>query len=219
MLVQKLRKGCLSSYHFTWLSIILSSLYAGFPVSAADTTHAWNAQLYGFVSRYHTAIDYSPGAGMGLAVEYELLPRCLTLAAGMDYTRATQALTLIGGSQHAFTRLYHSFLAADWRWYPLRQSRVALTAGIQIGLLFLRPQPLTLITGTAGLLELQPPAETKFVPAFGGGVICHAVHRIAVLFRVKQNFMRIEERQVDARNTTTVWRPYWRYEAGLSYSF
>lgn len=77
---------------------------------------SWNVQTYGFLTRYHAAIDYQPGTGGGFTVAHRLRKDWLWGAAGFEYTHATQELLLVGGRREARTNFYQSFMAMRGRW-------------------------------------------------------------------------------------------------------
>jgi opacity protein-like surface antigen len=201
------------------LIFFLSCLAAIQPARADVPSRSWNLHAYGFAARYHHAIGYLPGAGFGLAVERRLGRNQLGIAAGLEYTRATQVLTLIGGSPEIYTDLYQSFVAARGVWQPQKLSRLAFVLELQTGLLLLRSRPWTFDAGTFGKVAFPRKSEAKLVLGWGAGASFRVTRHVAVLFSVKQNFSRFAQRQIDVAETTRVWRPFWHYVAGLSWQF
>lgn len=189
------------------------------PVFADVTKHSWGLRVYGFATRYHHATEYLPGAGVGLAIERRIARSQFAVAAGMEYTRATQVLTLVGGSQEIHTDLYQSFVAARGAWQPRRQSRLAFVLELQTGLLLLRSQPWTFDSGTFGKIKFNSKNDAKLALGWSGGVAFRVIERVAVLLFVKQKFSRFVQRQIGAAETPKIWRPFWNYAAGLSWQF
>jgi hypothetical protein len=188
-------------------------------VFADATKHPWGLQVYGFATRYHSAIDYLPGAGIGLAIEHRITRNRFAIAAGMEYTRATQALMLVDGSQEICTDLYQSFVAARGTWQPRRQSRLAFVLELQSGVLLLHSRPGTLDAGTSGKIKFDSKSEAKLAIGWSGGAAFRVIERMAVLLFVKQKFSRFAQRQIDVTEATKLWRPRWHFAAGLSWRF
>jgi hypothetical protein len=214
-----IRNMCLNSYFICFVIFLWSSLYANPCLIGAVPTKQWSVQAYGFATRYHTAIDYAPGAGFGLALGRQFFSSWLALGAGMEYTRARQTLIVVRGVQQSKVDLYQIFLTGRGSWRPGKQSRLLLMAEAQAGILLLQPQPLTLDAGTSGSVRLHPKREVKLAPAMVGGMIFRVIREMAVLLFLKQSFSRFEERQIGLDKTTKRWRPYWLYGAGLSFHF
>ncbi|MGH7453202.1 MAG: hypothetical protein ACRENG_17765 [bacterium] len=189
------------------------------PACADIPLRLWSLQVYGFATRYHSAIDYLPGAGVGLAVERRIARNQLAVAAGVEYTRAAQAFTLVGGSKEVYTDLYQGFVAARGAWQPRRRSRLTFMLELQTGLLFLRSQPWTFDAGTFGKRTFSSKGEAKLALGCGGSAAFRVIERMAVLLFVKQNFSRFAQRQIGVAETTKVWRPRWHFAAGLSWQF
>lgn len=189
------------------------------PALADVTKPPWSLQVYGFATRYHHAIEYLPGAGVGLAVERRIVRNQFAIAAGVEYTRATQVLTLIGGSKEIYTDLYQSFIAARGIWQPRRQSRLTFVLELQTGVLWLRSRPWTFDAGTFGKIQFSPKGEAKLALGWSGGAAFRVSVRVAVLLFVKQKFSRFAQRQIGVAETPKVWRPYWLFAAGLSWQF
>jgi hypothetical protein len=207
-----------SKKHFSVeLILFFSSQFLVSLVWAADPAQNWHLQTYGFAARYHPIVGFESGAGAGLAIERGIARNWFAGAAGVEYIRAAQTLKLIGGSQRAYVDLFGSYLAGRGNWRPGKQTRLSLIAELQIGLLFLHPCPLRIDTGTFGATEFRPPSEIKFAPAFGGGMRFRVTRRAAVLFFIRQSFLRVASRQIDNDAATIVWRPYWHYGAGLAW--
>jgi hypothetical protein len=181
-------------------------------------TPSWFVQTYGFVARYHSAIAYKPGAGVGLSIGHSIRKSWLSCAAGFEYTRAVQELRLIDGLYETRVNLYQSFFALQGSW-PLKPRAVTLFASLRNGLSFFRPQPVVIAAGTLGKINLHPDGETKFFVAWESGLAFHLVEGVAILFSIKQNFSRFANRQVGADHSASKWRPYWNYATGLSYHF
>jgi hypothetical protein len=186
---------------------------------AGATKHPWGLQVYGFATRYHSAIDYLPGAGVGLVVERRIARNLLAGAAGVEYTRARQAFTLIGGAQEIYTDLYQGFVATRGAWQPRRRSRLTFMLELQAGLLFLRSQPWTFDAGTFGKRPFSSKSEAKLALGWSGGAAFRVIERMAVLLFVKQNFSRFAQRQITVAETKKRWRPRWQFAAGLSWQF
>lgn len=201
------------------LLFFFSHQYVSRPAFADVPSRPWNLQVYGYATRYHSGIDYLPGAGIGLIVERRIARNHFAVAAGVEYTRAAQVLTLIGGSQEIHTDLYQSFVAARGTWRPRRQSRLAFTLELQSGLLFLRSRPWTFDAGTFGKINFHSKHEVKLALGWGGGASFRVIKRMAVLLFVKQKFSRFAQQQSGATETRPAWRPYWNFAAGLSWSF
>ncbi|MCI0694854.1 hypothetical protein L0337_22955 [candidate division KSB1 bacterium] len=189
------------------------------PVFADTTKHSWGLQVYGFATRYHHVIEYLPGAGVGLAIERRIAQNQLAIAAGVEYARAAQVLTLIGGSKKIHTDLYQSFVAARGEWQPRRQSRLAFVLELQTGVLLLRSRPWTFDAGTFGKIQFSPKSEAKLALAWSGGAAFRVSERVAVLLFVKQNFSRFAQRQIGVAEKPKAWRPRWHFAAGLSWQF
>ncbi len=189
------------------------------PAFADVTKHLWGLQVHGFTTRYHSVIDYLPGAGVGLAIERRLARNQFAIAAGVEYTCATQVFTLVGGSQEIHTDLYQSFVAARGAWQPRRQSRLAFVLELQTGLLFLRSRPWTFDAGTFGKIRFSSMGAAKLALGWSGGAAFRVTERMAVLLFAKQSFSRFAQRQIGAEATTKAWRPHWHYAAGLSWQF
>jgi hypothetical protein len=194
-----------------------SCLSAIRPVFAEVAKHPWGLQIYGFATRYHHLIEYLPGSGVGLAVERRIVRNQFAVAAGIEYTRAAQALTLIGGSTEIHTDLYQSFVAARGIWRPRRQSRLALVLELQTGVLLLRSQPWTFDAGTFGKIKFNSKSEAKLALGWSGGAAFRVSERMAVLLFVKQEFSRFVQRQIGEAATPEAWRPRWNFAAGLSW--
>jgi hypothetical protein len=201
------------------LIFFVSCLSAIQSVFAEVTRHPWGLQVYGFATRYHHLIEYLPGAGVGLAIERRITRNQFAVAAGMEYTRAAQALTLIGGSNEIHTDLYKSFVAARGIWRPRRQSRLALVLELQTGVLLLRSQPWTFDAGTFGKIKFNSKSEAKLALGWSGGAAFRVSERMAVLLFVKQDFSRFAHRQIGVAETPEVWRSRWNFAAGLSWQF
>jgi hypothetical protein len=189
------------------------------PAFADVPSRPWSLQVYGYATRYHSGIDYLPGAGVGLTFERRIARNQFAVAAGVEYTRATQALMLIGGSKEIHTDLYQSFVAARGVWQPRRQSRLAFMFELQTGLLLLHSQPWTFDAGTFGKIQFSPKSEAKLALGWSGGAAFRVIERVAVLLFVKQKFSRFAQRQIGVAETPKVWRPYWHFAAGLSWQF
>jgi hypothetical protein len=179
----------------------------------------WSLQVYGYATRYHSGIDYLPGAGVGLAFQRRIARNQSAVAAGVEYTRATQALMLIGGSKEIHTDLYQGFVAARGVWQPRRQSRLTCFLEMQTGLLFLRTRSWTFDSGTFGKIEFRPKNEAKLALGWSGGAAFRVIERVAVLLFVKQNFSRFGQRQIGVAEKPKAWRPRWHFAAGLSWQF
>jgi hypothetical protein len=201
------------------LSFFLFGQPAIRPAFADATKHLWGLQIYGFATRYHSAIDYLPGAGVGLAIERSIAPSQFAVAAGVEYTRATQVFTLVGGSQEIHTDLCHSFVAARGAWQPRRQSRLAFGLELHTGVFLLRSRPWTFDAGTLGKLKFNSKSEAKLALGWSGGVAFRVIERMAVLLFVKQKFSRFAQRQIGVAQTPKVWRRYWNFAAGLCWRF
>ena len=186
------------------------------PAFAKVTKHPWGLQVYGFATRYHHRIEYSPGAGVGLAIERRIARSQFAVAAGVEYTRAAQVLTLVGGSKEIHTDLYQSFVSARGVWQPRRQSRLAIVLELQTGVLLLRSGPWTFDAGTFGKIKFNSKSEVKLALGWSGGAVFRVSERMAVLLFVKQNFSRFAQRQIGVLETPNSWRPRWNFAAGLS---
>ncbi len=189
------------------------------PAFADVPSRPWSLQVYGFATRYHSALDYLPGAGVGLTMGRQIVRNQLAVAAGVEYTRAAQALTLVGGSKEVHTDLYQGFVAARGAWQPRRQSRLTFLVELQTGLLLLRSQPWTFDAGIFGKRTFSSKSEAKLALGWSGGAAFRVIERMAVLLFVKQNFSRFAQRQIGVAETTKVWRPRWHFAAGLSWQF
>lgn len=181
-------------------------------------TKSWDLQAYGFITRYHAAIEYQPGTGGGFTVAHRLRKDWLWGAAGFEYTHATQELMLVGGRREARTNFYQSFMAMRGRW-TIKKDLVTGFVSLLGGCSLLRPQPLTLAAGTVGPVTLYPKSETKSVAAWSSGCTFRIRQEMAVLFEMKQNFSRFISRQLETTSTRSRWRPYWNFGAGLSWNF
>ncbi|MGH7599322.1 MAG: hypothetical protein ACREOI_23430 [bacterium] len=189
------------------------------PAFADVPSRPWSLQVYGFATRYHSALDYLPGAGVGLTVGRQIARNQLAVATGVEYTRATQILMLIGGSKEIHTDLYQSFVAARGAWQPRRRSRLTFLLELQTGLLLLRSQPWTFDAGIFGKRTFSSKSEAKLALSWSGGAAFRVIDRLAVLLFVKQKFSRFAQRQIGVTETTKVWRPLWHFAAGLSWQF
>lgn len=189
------------------------------PVFADVTKPSWGLQVYGFATRYDHVIEYLPGAGVGLAIERRIARNHFAVAAGIEYTRAMQALTLIGGSKEIHTDLYQSFVAARGAWQPRRQARLIFLLELQTGVLLLRSRPWTFDAGTFGKIKFNSKNEAKLALGWSGGVAFRVIERMAVLLFVKQKFSRFAQRQIGVTETPKIWRAYWNFAAGLSWQF
>jgi len=191
---------------------------ANLPAQTDPVMPAWFVQAHGFVARYHSAINYKPGAGVGLSVGHAIHKNWLSFAAGFEYTRAAQELRLIDGLYETHANIYNSFLALRGRW-PISKRAVTVFGAILGGASFFRPQSLTIDAGTFGKITLRPNGETKFVAAWESGIAFHLVAGTTMLFSVKQNFSRFADNQIGAAQPKSKWRPYWNFATGLSYHF
>lgn len=189
------------------------------PAFADVPSRPWSLQVYGYATRYHSGIDYLPGAGVGLTFERRIARNQFAVAAGVEYTRATQVLTLVGGSREIHADLYQSFLTARGAWQPRRQSRLAFLLELQTGLLMLYSQPWAFDAGTFGKIQFSSKREVKLALGWCGGATFRVGERMAVLLFVKQKFSRFAQRQIGVAETLKVWRSYWHLAAGLSWQF
>jgi len=201
-----------------FLVFFLFCLAANLPAQTDPATPPWFAQTYGFIARYHSAIDYKTGAGVGLSVGHSIHKNRLSFAVGFEYTRATQELRLVDGLHETRANLYQGFFALRGNW-PIKKRAVTVFGSLLNGLSFFRPQPLIINAGTRGAITLRPDGETKFVAAWESGIALHLVAGTTILFSIKQNFSRFADNQSDVDQPQSKWRPYWNYATGLSYHF
>lgn len=202
---------------FAALICLLSCLFVLRPARADVPLRPWNLQAYGLAARYHHAVGYLPGAGVGLAIERRIVRNQFAVAAGIEYTRAAQTLTLIEGSKEIHADLYQSFVAARAIWQPRRQPRLTFFLEMQTGLLLLHSRPWSFDAGAFGKIKFNPKEEAKLALGWGGGAAFRVGERMAVLLFVKQKFSRFAQRQSGVAAAPKVWRPYWNFAAGLSW--
>jgi hypothetical protein len=188
------------------------------PAQTDSAPPAWFAQAYGFIARYHLAIDYKTGLGAGLSVGRSIHKNWLSLAAGFEYTRAMQELRLINGLYETRADLYCSFLALRGNWF-IKKRTVMLFASLLGGASFFQPQPLMIDAGVLGKITLRTNGETKFITAWESGLTFHLGENIAVLFSIKQYYSRFAGNQIGVEQPEDKWRPYWNFATGLSYHF
>lgn len=198
-----------------YFALFLFCQAAQLPAQTKAATCLWNVQAYGFVARYHSAVDYQPGAGIGLAFGRSVWQDWLACNVGFEYTRATQALRLITGSREAHANLYQSFFAMRVQ-APIKKQVVSIFASLLGGCSFFRPQTLIVDAGTLGKITLRPESETKIVFAWSSGLTFRIAGAASILFSVKRNFSRFADRRLDAAPTQSRWRSYWNYGLGLS---
>ncbi|GEM_PF-6787776 len=201
-----------------FLVLFLFCLAVNIPAQTKSVTPPWFVQTYGFVARYHSALNYETGAGVGLNVGHSIHKKWLSFAVGFEYTRATQELQLVNGLYETHADLYQGLFALRGNWSI--KKRVATVFGSLLGgALFFRPQALTIDAGTLGKIMLRPNSETKFIAAREGGFAFHLGESVAILFSIKQNFSRFADNQIGLVQPQNKWRPYWNYATGLSYYF
>jgi len=201
-----------------FLSFFIFFAATNLPAQTVAPTPAWFVQTTGFVVRYHSALDYQTGGGAGVSAGRFIYHHWLAVAVGLEYTRATQKLQLIAGRYETRANIYRSLLALRAT-RPLKQRAIFWFGGLQSGLSFFHPEPLTIDAGVAGKITFRPAAEKKIVAAWESGLTLHLVKGVSMLLAVRQNFSRFASRQLGSDHVASQWRHEWNYATGLLYSF
>ncbi|MDZ7361216.1 MAG: hypothetical protein ONB46_10880 [candidate division KSB1 bacterium] len=202
----------------TCLFLIFLSRFVELPAQPAPSVRLWHVQTYTFVTRYHADTGYDAGAGFGLSIGRSCGKNWLSCDAALEYARATQSLRLIEGWRETRLDVYQSFFALRGRW-PEYGKYAEFFLSVQGGCSFFRPQALTISNGAFGQMTLRPKGETKFVAAWRSGAAFRIFGAMAVLLFAEQNFSRFALRRLEQAPTSSQWRPYWHYGAGLSWNF
>lgn len=192
-------------------------LWAATNVSAQPAP-AWFIQTTLFVARYHPMIEYQPAVGASASIGHLIYHDWLAIAAGFEYTRATQQLQLAAGRDEARTNIYRSLLTLKAA-RPLKPRTLVWYGSLHSGWAFFKPEPLTIDAGIAGKMTLRPAGETKFVAAWESGLTLHVIKNTALLLAVRQNFLRFTSRQLGSDQAERRWRHEWNYATGLLYFF
>lgn len=201
-----------------FISFFLFCVATSLPAQLVSPTPAWFVQTTGFVARYQSAVDYQTGLGAGVSIGHFIHHRWLAIAAGLEYTRATQQLQLVASRYETRTNIYRSLLTLRVI-QPLKQRAIFWFGGLHGGLSFFQPQPLTINAGIAGKITFHPAGEKKIVAGWEGGLALHLVEGASMLLAVRQNFLRFTSHQLGADDVASRWRDEWNYVAGILYSF
>jgi len=193
-------------------------LFAAATNLPAQPAPAWFVQTTGFIARYHPAIDYQPAVGAGVSVGRFIYHDWLAIAAGFEYTRATQQLQLAAGRYETNTGICRSLLTLR-AVRPLKPRAILGFGSLHSGWSFFQPQSLTIDAGIAGKMTFRPAGETKFVAAWESGLMLHLVEGASLLLAVRQNFSRFASRQLGSEQFARRWRHEWNYATGLLYFF
>lgn len=179
---------------------------------------AWFVQTTGFITRYHSAVDYQPGIGAGVSIGRLIHHHWLAVAVGLEYARATQKLLLVNGRYETGINIYRNLLTLRAT-RTLKQRRIFWFGSLQSGLSFYKPQPLTIDAGITGKMTLRPAGEKKIVVAWESGLNLYLLEDAALLLAVRQDFSRFAFRQLGSDQATNQWRPEWNFAAGVLYRF
>lgn len=179
---------------------------------------AWFVQTTGFIAHYHSAVDYQPGIGAGVSIGHLIHRHWLAVSVSLEYGHATQKLLLVDGRHETSINIYRHLLT--WRaTRALKQRRIFWFGGLQSGLSFLKPQPLTINAGITGKITLHPAREIKFVAGWESGLNLYLHENAALLLAVRQNFSRFALHQIGSDPVGNQWRPEWNFAAGVLYRF
>lgn len=185
---------------------------------SAQPAPAWFVQTTVFAARYHPEIEYQPAVGAGASIGHFIHQNWLAIAAGFEYTRATQQLQLAAGRAETHTDIYRSLLTFKAA-RPLKPRTLVWFGSLHSGWSSFQPQRLTIDVGVAGKMTLRPAGEIKFVAAWESGLTLHVINAAALLLAVRQNFSRFTSRQLGSDQAERRWRHEWNYATGLLYFF
>ncbi len=203
---------------FFILFFLIACTATNLTAQRAPRLTAWFVQTTGFIARYHSAIDYQPGIGVGMSIGHLIHHHWLAVAVSLEYAHATQKLLLVTGNDETGVNIYRNLITLRAA-QALKHRRIFWFGGLQSGLSFFKPRPLTIDTGITGKMTLRPAGEKKFVVAWESGLNLYLLEDAALLLAVRQNYSRFAFRQLGSDQVTHQWRPEWNFAAGVLYRF
>ena len=179
---------------------------------------AWFVQMTGLIARYHSAIEYQPGIGAGVSIGHLIQHHWLAATVSFEYAHTTQKLLLITGREETAVNIYRNLITLRAA-RALKHRRIFWYGGLQSGLSFFKPRPLTVDAGITGKMTLRPAGEKKIAVAWESGLNLYLREDAALLLAVRQNFSRFAFRQLGSNQITQQWRPEWNFAAGVLHRF